>query len=110
MSWTLDFSDTGWLTALLGAEPDLRIDAAEEHHGGVEDTTVKTVGTVTRIAAVRCRYAPRPGTRTVYPAPGSGVLTEIESADGWTPDQGDLTFVGYVVNLSTRLTDVSRSG
>jgi len=58
-------------------------------------------GTVTHIAAVHCRYAPRPGSesRTIYPVAGSGVLTIIESADGWTADRGDERFAGYLVQL-----------
>jgi hypothetical protein len=77
------------------------VDAAEEHHGGVPDDTMPTQGTVTRIVAVHCRYAPGPGgdSRTIYPVPGSGVLTDVASADGWTADRGDERFVGYLVQL-----------
>jgi hypothetical protein len=33
------------------------------------------------------------------PVPGSGVLTYLESADGWTADRGDERFAGYLVEL-----------
>lgn len=61
-----------------------------------------TSGTVAGIRAVYCRYVPRPdGTsRTQYPVPDSGVLTEVNSADGRTPDRDGLRFAGYLVELA----------
>lgn len=99
VAWTLRAADPDWYEAILGAQQT--VDAAEEHHGGVPEDTAPTRGTVTYIAAVHCRYAPRPGSesRTVYPVAGSGVLTNIDSADGWTADRGDERFVGYLVQL-----------
>lgn len=75
--------------------------SVEDHHGGVPEGTEPTQGTVTRIAAVHCRYVPRPGSdsHTSYPVPGSGVLTYLDSADGWTADRGDERFAGYLVQL-----------
>jgi hypothetical protein len=77
------------------------VDAAEEHHGGVPEDAEPTQGTVTGIAAVHCRFVSASGrdSGTFYPVQGSGVLTEIESADGWTADRGDERFVGYLVQL-----------
>jgi hypothetical protein len=86
------------------------VDAAGEHHGGIPEDTTPTRGTVTHIAAVHCRYAPGSGSesRTIYyPVAGSGVLTNIDSADGWTADRGDERFVGYLVQLNP---DSGRSG
>jgi hypothetical protein len=93
-------ADPDWFAAMLGPFVRRTVDAAEEHHGGVPDDTPPTTGTVTLIAAVHCRYAPR-GTDsgTSYPVPGSGVLAEVESADGWIADRGEKRFVGYLVQL-----------
>jgi hypothetical protein len=101
VAWTLGRPDLDWLNAMLGADARQSVDAAEEHHGGLPADTMPTRGTVTRIAAVHCGYAPRPGSdsRTRYPVAGSGVLTELDSADGWTTDLGELNFVGYLVQL-----------
>jgi hypothetical protein len=101
VDWTLGDADPDWLEAVLGADAQRTVDAAEEHHGGVPEDTAPTRGTVTAIAAVHCRYAARPRSdpHTSYPVPGSGVLTDVESADGWTPDRGDEQFVGYLVQL-----------
>ena len=99
VTWTLRAADPDWLEAVLGAQQI--VDAAEEHHGGVPEDSMPIRGTVTHIAAVHCRYAPRSGSesRTIYPVAGSGVLTDIDSADGWTADRGDERFVGYLVQL-----------
>ena len=100
VAWTLGDADPDWLEAVLGTDAHF-VDAAEEHHGGVSEDAAPTRGTVTRIAAVHCLYAPRPGSDSPvsYPVPGSGVLTDIESADGWTADREDAQFVGYLVQL-----------
>jgi hypothetical protein len=36
-------------------------------------------------------------TTWVDPVPGSCVLTNVKSADGWTADRSEERFVGYVV-------------
>ena len=86
VAWTLSGADPDWLGAMLGADAQQTVDAAEEHHGGLPAETVPTRGTVARIAAVHCGFAPEPGgdSRTRYPVPGSDVLTDAESADGWS--------------------------
>jgi hypothetical protein len=58
-------------------------------------------GTVRHIAAVHCRLAPEPGSDSpaVGPVAGTGVLTDVGSADGWTEDRGDEHFIGYLVQL-----------
>ena len=33
------------------------------------------------------------------PVAGTGVLTDVGSADGWTEDRGDEHFIGYLVQL-----------
>jgi len=102
VAWTVGDADRDWLVPMLGADTHVSIDAAEEHHGGLPEQTPATTGTISRITAVHCRYAPAPGqdTRTLYPVPGSAVLRELESADGWTPGYEDLQFVGYLVQLA----------
>lgn len=100
VAWTLGETDPDWLEAVLGAEVSPGVDGAEEHHGGIPEDTEPTRGVVTRISAVHCCYAPRPGDpRTLYPVPDSGVLTDVESADGWIADRGEERFVGYIVWL-----------
>jgi Family of unknown function (DUF6578) len=73
--------------------------------------TPQTRASVTRIRAVHCRYAARPGhdPRTLYPVSGSGVLSDLESADGWTRDCGDVQFAGYLVDLDSEETSARRT-
>jgi hypothetical protein len=101
VTWTLGNADTEWIDTMLGAQLQQPVDAAEEHHGGVPEDIVPTQGKVVRIAAIHCRYAPQPGSgpRNLYPVPGSGVLTDVESANGWAADRGDERFAGYLVQL-----------
>jgi hypothetical protein len=101
VAWTLRAADPDWLEAMLGTDAQQAVDAAEEHHGGIPEDTEPTRGRVTRIAAVHCRFAPMPGSDspTAYPVQGTGILTDVESADGWTDDSGDEHFVGYLVQL-----------
>ena len=67
-----------------GAHLQRTAEAAEEHHGGDPEDTAPAEGKVIHIAAVHCRNAPQPasGSRTLYPVPGSGVLTEAGPANG----------------------------
>lgn len=101
VSWTLSSPHVEWLTQVLGPDLAGRVDAAEEHHGIAASTSV-TVGTVASIQTVHCRYAPAPDgpARHLYPVAGSGVVSPVTSADGWTPDRDDLSFVGYLVQLT----------
>ncbi len=102
VAWTLRGMDSEWLEEVLDADVARGVNAAEEHHGGVGEDAEVTVGTVVSIEAVHCRYAPRPDghERMFHPVPGSGAVSAVDSADGWTPDRGDLTFVGYMVRLT----------
>jgi hypothetical protein len=101
VSWTLREADPDWLIAVLGPDVASTVDAAEEHHSDAARDTPTTTGTVGSIQAVHCRYGPQPGgdPRMHYPISGSGVITDVRSADGWTPDQGELRFAGYLVRL-----------
>jgi hypothetical protein len=100
ISWTLGNADADWLETVLGARAT-GVDSAEEHHGGLPEETPKTEARVSGISAVHCRYAPDPGadSKILYPVRDSAVLTELTTADGWTPDRGDLQFAGYLVEL-----------
>lgn len=95
--------DRDWIGEVLGPDAPLTADASEEHHGGVDEDTEPTRGTVRRILAVHCRFAARPGggSLTAYPVPGSGVWTDLTSANGWTADRGDERFLGYLVQLAS---------
>jgi Family of unknown function (DUF6578) len=102
VAWTLGPVDNDWLEEMLSPHARQAVDAAEDHHGGLHEDAEATLGTVTGIAAVHCRFEPIPGSGppTLYPVQGSGVLTDIESADGWTPDRDEQQrFVGYLVQL-----------
>jgi len=101
IAWTLRPADPDWIAGILGSDAPQNVEAAEDHHGGVPRDTVPTRGTVREIAAVHCRFAPKPGSKsaTVYPVPGTGFLTEVGSADGWTEDHGEERFIGYLVQL-----------
>jgi hypothetical protein len=100
VTWTLRGADPDWFAAMVGPFVRRTVAAAEEHHGGVPEDTPTTTGTVTLIAAVHCRYAPREGDPgPTDPVPDSGVLTEVESADGWIADRGEERFAGYLVQL-----------
>jgi len=101
VAWTVSEADGAWLAGMLGPDAQGTVDAAEDHHGLLPAETPPTRGTVARIRAVHCRFAPRHGadSRTLFPVPGSGVVSDIDLADGWTPDQGDARFVGYLVEL-----------
>jgi uncharacterized protein DUF6578 len=101
VAWTLRAADPDLLQKMLGADSRQAADATEEHHGGVPEDTVPTRGTVTHIAAVHCRFAPEAGSRSraACLVPGTGVLTDVWSADGWTKDRGDECFMGYLVQI-----------
>jgi hypothetical protein len=101
VAWTVGEADPDWLAAVLGAETAPGVGGAEEHHGGIPEDTEPTTGVVTRISAVHCRYALGPGgdPRVLCPVPGSGVLADVDLADGWIADRGEECFVGYVVWL-----------
>jgi hypothetical protein len=102
VSWKLQDRDSEWLEAIIGADLAHGIDKAEEHHEGEGEETTVTVGIVGSIHAVHCRYAPLPGApeNHLFPVPGSGTVTMIRAADGWTADHDDLKFAGYVVQLT----------
>jgi hypothetical protein len=89
-------------SAMLGSDLARDVDKAEEHHGGVSDDIAATVGSVASIEAVRCRYAPLPGEaeNDLFPVAGSGIVTAVRRADGWTANAGDLKFVGYLARLT----------
>ncbi len=111
MAWTLGEADRDWLETVLGTDVKQTVDMAEEHHGGLPADTRQTKATVTRIRAVHCSYASRPGhdPRTLYPVSGSGVIANLKSADGWTPDCGDVQFAGYLVDLDSEQTPSQRA-
>ncbi|WP_203745984.1 DUF6578 domain-containing protein [Actinoplanes cyaneus] len=86
--------DKRWLEEAVGPDTAARVDAYQYHHADTGMVIEPTNGTVARIQAVHGRPDPQTGT-----ARGSGVLTELGEADRGTPDRGDLTFEGFLVNL-----------
>jgi len=102
ISWTLQDPNVEWLSEVLGPDLAARIDAAEEHHSGIDASAWVTVGTVASIQTVHCRYAPRPDgpDNYLHPVPDSGAVGAVSSADGWPPETEELRFVGYVVQLT----------
>jgi len=102
VSWTLKpADDLDFAAAVLGQELAQSLTHAEEHHGGLPDGAPVTVGTVTAIKAVRCRYDRAPGgdDKTLYPVEGTVDLREVSRADGWERDEPDLRFVCYLVDV-----------
>ncbi|HEY8372656.1 MAG TPA: DUF6578 domain-containing protein [Pseudonocardiaceae bacterium] len=102
VEWTLRSCDRGkYPVDVLGPDVAESVTHAEEHHGGLPEDAPVTTGTVTGIHAVHSRYAPRSdeSPRVLHPVPGSGQLTWVSSADGWEHVEGELQFVGYLVDL-----------
>jgi hypothetical protein len=101
VAWTLGPAESDWLEEILSPHARQTVDAVEDHHGGLPEDTEATMGIVTGIVAVHCRFESSPGSgpATFYPVRGSGVLTDIESADGRTSDRDEQGFVGYLVQL-----------
>ena len=103
VAWTGREADSEWLQRVFGPDSPVSVDAAEEHHGGVDDDCPVTVGTVASIDAVHCRYEVGPGPDGRggrYPVPGSGRRHTVGSADGWAANLDVLRFVGYLVQLT----------
>lgn len=88
VAWALGDADPDWLEAVLGAVGARAVDAAEEHHGGVPEDTTPTLGTVTRITAVHCRYEPLPGSGSPASYPVSALVCLPTSSQ---PTGGPLT-------------------
>ncbi|MFI7441791.1 DUF6578 domain-containing protein [Nonomuraea indica] len=98
VSWTLCPADRGWLTRVLGERTAATIDWSEEHHSDPSDDQLRVEGRVTHISAVHAHLERLPGEDACHPV--RGVLSPQTDADGWTPDQNDLSFVGYLVTLA----------
>jgi hypothetical protein len=76
VSWTLGDADQDWLMTMLGADAQVTVDAAEEHHDGLPEETPRTTGIVSRIAAVHCRYA----------RAGPALASALSGARLWCPE------------------------
>jgi hypothetical protein len=75
------------------------VDRAEDHHGDLDDDAPTTSGTVVSIRGVQLRYEPVQGghPRTLYPVPGSAVLTSLTRSNGDEFRWGG--FAGYLVEI-----------
>lgn len=100
VEWALDpVADRAGLTELLGAEEASRITHYEERHD-LPPTAYRSVGTVRAISAAFCRRAATTDDpELLVPVPGSTLIEERTSADGWEAEHGDLYFEGYIVDL-----------
>jgi hypothetical protein len=102
VSWTLASDpERDFLASVLGDQVAGTVTHWEEHHGGLPDDAPTTAGVVRFIRAVRCRYGRNPDhpQEALYPMKGSGTFTSVTSADGWDKDDGDVKFVGYLIEL-----------
>lgn len=101
VAWTLrDDVDRDWLGAVLGDALAASVDRAEEHHGQLPQDHPPTHGAVRRVRAARCRYVPvAAGSQQRCPAPGSVRLADVDRADGWEREDGEVVFAGYLVDL-----------
>jgi len=96
-------ADPWLLSEELGDEAP-KIDASFSAHRDEDDGFAELEGTVQRIDAVFVRYGLSPGGMT--PIAGSGVLVSRTAVPRILADNGDLEFLGYVVDLEvTRVTN-----
>ena len=103
--WTLgtpDERDFDFVRSVLGDTVAKSITHLEDHHGGLPEESPVTVGTVTAIKAVYCRYAPGPDPleKMLYPVNGSAVVRDRTEAKGWEPKDDGLRFISYLVDLT----------
>jgi hypothetical protein len=81
ISWTLIQNRCSWIQDIISPDAGIVVAAREEHHGRLAADTPATRGTVNRIFAVCCQYAP-PAVEAgpQQPVPGSGVLIPVTQA------------------------------
>lgn len=105
VEWNLyDETDHEWLDAVLGQELSAEVTHGEDHHDSAPGPTALTKGIVRRIRAVNSAYGPPagdPSAKVLVPIPDTAQLYEVTSADGWFPEDGRLTFNGYLIGLET---------
>jgi uncharacterized protein DUF6578 len=96
--WTVVKPDREWLTSVLG-DRAATVTHMEEHHHPPDGASSVVTGTVRRIWAVSCRYAPRPDDdpRVLHPVPGTAVLKKLTTATGHEPEAQP----GYLIELRT---------
>ncbi|WP_219512596.1 DUF6578 domain-containing protein [Nonomuraea ceibae] len=100
VSWTLVPADQAWLAQALGEETAATIEWSEEHHDEPSASQMRVEAQVAGISAVHARMRLAEG-KDAYSYPVDGVLSPLTSADGWTPNQGEREFIGYLVTLTT---------
>jgi hypothetical protein len=95
-------ADHDWLDAVLGQELPAEVTHGEDHHDSAPGPTALSKCTVRRIRAVSSVYGPLqddPSAKVLVPVLGTAQLYDVTNADGWFPDDGRLTFNGYLVDL-----------
>ncbi len=106
VSWSvIPRGEDEWAELLLGREWAEKIEYREEHHDEIDATTTIS-GKVRSIWEIRClrRVEIRESREVRVPVRGSAILTQVDRADKWSPED-DLpartTFDGWVVELET---------
>ena len=99
--WTLQEPDLDFARTILGDALAETITHDEEHHRDLPDDTPPTIGTVTAINVVSCKYSPGavPNERTFYPITGSAVLRDRSQVTGSVPVDEGFQLVGYLVDI-----------
>jgi hypothetical protein len=98
--WLQPVQDDDYLRQVLG-DLATSVTHAEEHHSEKLERADRTEATVVAIRAVHCRFSTPAGStdRMRYPVEGSLNLRQVDTADGWEPEDDDSQFVSYVVDL-----------
>jgi len=102
VTWQVGRRDLDWLVDnVLGPDAPTVTDWYEGHPAD-EAGLVDATGTVGKIDAVFCRYAPRPGGNPKFrsPVPGSATIEARTKANGWEPENEEARFAGYVVTVT----------
>ncbi|MEZ5096041.1 MAG: DUF6578 domain-containing protein [Nocardioides sp.] len=100
VEWMARRPSEEWLAAVLDPGLARRIEHAEEHHHRELSEVYPLRGRVRAIQAAYGRYAESPpGSRMLYPVPGSATLVEVSRADGSQRDTESLDFNGFLVEL-----------
>ncbi|MDF5757599.1 DUF6578 domain-containing protein [Spongiactinospora sp. TRM90649] len=105
VSWRLFEMSSENLSDLLGR--DVTVHLRQESHDTEFDRVPYTEAVVTAIGAVHCRYALGED-GYLRAQPGSGVMSTVDSADGYPAAPSDgMEFVGYLVTATCRAPAVS---
>lgn len=99
--WTLRADpDTQWMSSVMDENLVGTITHAEEHHGDLPEGWPATKGLVMSICAVYCKDLPScTDANRLEPVAGSGLIRQVNRADGWEDEVDGMRFGGYVVEI-----------